>query len=132
MSSQAFTFDFEDRYRRPGRLFGISPDSALVTITDGRLTAKFGPWLLSSELTNITQAELTGPYSYLKTAGPAHLSLADHGITFATNSRRGVCIRFLRPVRGIDPLGVIKHPNLTVTVLDCPGLLAAVEAGRSR
>src|SRR4051794_25387002 len=107
MSSQAFTFDFEDRYRRLGRLFGISPNSALVTITDGRLTARFGPWLLNSELTNISDAELTGPYSYLKTAGPAHLSLADRGITFATNSRRGVCLRFVRPVRGIDPLGVI-------------------------
>jgi hypothetical protein len=129
VTAQAFTFDFEDRYRRPGRLFGISPDSALVTVADGRLTARFGPWLLSCELTNIAGTELTGPYNYLKTVGPAHLSLSDRGITFATNSRRGVCVQFVRPVAGIDPFGVIKHPNLTVTVLDCEGLLAALKVG---
>ena len=127
MTAQAFTFDFEGRYLRPGRLFGISPDGALITVADGRLTARFGPWLLATELANIVDAELTGPYNYLKTVGPAHLSLSDRGITFATNSRRGVCLQFARPVAGIDPLGVIKHPNLTVTVSDCVGLLAALD-----
>ena len=124
--SLAFTFDFDDRYRRLGRLFGISPDSALVTVADGSLTARFGPWLLATELSNIADAAVTGPYSYLKTAGPARLSIGDRGITFATNNRRGVCIRFHRPVPGIDPLGKIHHPNLTVTVLDCAGLLAGL------
>ena len=71
---------------------------------------------------------MTGPYSVLRTAGPARLSLGDRGLTFATNNRRGVCLRFRRPVPGIDPLGRIKHPNLTVTVLDCAGLLTAVDA----
>lgn len=75
---------------------------------------------------NISEVSLTGPYMFLKTAGPAHLSLSDRGITFASNSRQGVCIAFAEPVGGIEPLGVIKHPNLTVTVADCAGLLAAL------
>ena len=129
MTAKAFTFDFDDRYRRIDRLFGISPDSALVTLADGRLTARFGPWLLATELSNLAGAEITGPYSLLKTIGPARLSVSDRGLTFATNSRRGVCIRFVRPVPGIDPLGKIKHPNLTVTVRDCAGLLTALEVG---
>ena len=130
MTANAFTFDFDDRYRRLDRLVGISPDSALVTIADGLLTARFGPWLLTTELSNIAGAEITGPYSLLKTIGPARLSVSDRGLTFATNSRRGVCIRFNRPVPGIDPLAKIKHPNLTVTVRDCAGLLVALDLGR--
>ncbi|MET0966424.1 MAG: hypothetical protein ABWZ02_08520 [Nakamurella sp.] len=129
MTTHAFTFDFDDRYRRVDRLFGISPDSALVTVADGRLTARFGPWVLATELSNIAGAEIAGPYSLLKTIGPARLSLSDRGLTFATNSRRGVCVEFVRPVPGIDPLGKIKHPNLTVTVRDCAGLLTALTVG---
>ncbi|MET0864507.1 MAG: hypothetical protein ABWZ98_09245 [Nakamurella sp.] len=126
MTARAFTFDFDDRYRRFGAVFGISPDSSLVTVADASLTARFGPWLLTTELTNIADAELTGPYSLLKTIGPARLSIADRGLTFASNNRRGVCLRFHRRVPGIDPTGTIKHPNLTVTVRDCAGLLAAL------
>jgi hypothetical protein len=124
--AQAFTFDFDAGYLRLGRIFGISPDSALVTVADQLLTARFGPWLLRTELSNIAGAAVTGPYSFLKTAGPARLSLGDRGLTFATNGRRGVCISFHRPVPGIDPFGRIHHPNLTVTVVDCAALLAAL------
>src|SRR5690606_154531 len=53
---------------------------------------------------------------------PAHVSLADHGLTFATNPDKGVCIRFEEPVRGLDPLGLVLHPGLTVTVDDPAGL----------
>jgi hypothetical protein len=129
MTGQAFTFEFDDRYRRLGRLFGISPDRCLVTVADSALTARFGPWLLTTELTNIAGADITGPYSLLKTIGPARLSVADRGLTFASNNRRGVCLQFHRKVPGIDPTGTIKHPNLTVTVRDCAGLLTALDLG---
>ena len=62
----------------------------------------------------------------LKTIGPAHLSLADRGLTFATNRDEGVCIRFHEPVKGIDPLGVLRHPALTVTVDDVDALVASL------
>ena len=39
---------------------------------------------------------------------------------------RGLCIRFDRPVPGIEPLGLLRHPAVTVTVADCDGLAEAL------
>ena len=61
-------------------------------------------------------ATVTGPCSWPKVIGPAHLSLPDRGLTFATNPERGVCITFDAPVPGLDPFGALRHPDLTVTV----------------
>ena len=121
MSTQ-YRFEFEDRYRLPARLFGVTESSASVTVTATEVDATFGPWAVRTPLANVASVSVTGPYAFLKTAGPAHLSLSDRGITFATNSRRGVCLEFRRPVPGIEPSGVLKHPNLTVTVQDCDAL----------
>jgi hypothetical protein len=82
-----------------------------------------------TELANVCSSELIGLFSFLKTAGPAHLSLADHGLTFATNPDRGLCIRFREPVAGIEPTGRIRHPALVVTVADCAGLAGALSSG---
>ena len=70
---------------------------------------------------------MTGPYSVPKTLGPAHLSFRDRGLTFATTSRQGVCVEFHRPVTGIDPLGLIHHPGLTVTVAEPEALVDELE-----
>ena len=121
-----FAFRFDPRLRGLARLFGIKPEKAFVEI-DGSLMARFGPWQVATTAENLAGATITGPYRTAKVAGPAHLSLADRGLTFASNTDRGVCIRFRRPVRGIDPLGIVRHPALTVTVEDCEGLLRAVE-----
>jgi hypothetical protein len=80
-----------------------------------------------TQLGNIASAELTGPYGFLKTVGPAHLSLSDRGLTFASNRRQGVCVRFREPVAGMEPTGRIRHPGLTVTVADCAGLVTALQ-----
>jgi hypothetical protein len=32
------------------------------------------------------------------------------------------------PIPGIDPVGLLRHPNLTLTVADCEGLVEAVQA----
>lgn len=125
--TRTFRFEFEDRYRTPARLFGVDEENSMVSLAAGRLVARFGKWTVSTPLTNITDVRLTGPYRFLKTAGPAHLSLSDRGLTFASNSRQGICLGFAEPVSGIDPLGVIRHPNLTVTVSDCAGLLSVLE-----
>ena len=45
------------------------------------------------------------------------------GKTFGTTTDGGVCITFDNPVRGLDPLGVLRHPGLTVTVEDRTGLM---------
>lgn len=118
----SFDFRFTPTYRRLGAPFGVRPSSARVEVSGGDVDARFGPWRVRTTLDNVAGVERTGPYSLAKTAGPAHLSFADRGITFATNPDAGLCIRFRFPVRGIDPAGMIRHPGLTVTVDDIDGL----------
>lgn len=121
-----FDFSFDPLYRALGLPFGITPHTAKAEIDGDRLLARFGLWRLSTSLANVEGTEVTGPYSPLKTVGPAHLSIADRGLTLATNSRRGLCIRFRQPVPGIEPTGRLRHPGLTVTVADVDGLAAAL------
>ncbi len=91
--------------------------------------ARYGPWRLSTDLDNVEGTEVSGPYRTLTTIGPAHLSLADKGLTFSSNARKGLCIRFKEPVPGIEPTGRLRHPGLTVTVADVDGLAATLAAG---
>lgn len=53
------------------------------------------------------------------------VAITDRGLTFATNNRPGVLVLF-NSVRGLDPLGLIRHPELTVTVADLEGLRDAL------
>lgn len=123
---QSFGFRFDRWHRLAAVPFGVSPSSARVEITtaDGErmLTAHFGPWSVSTPVANVAGTATTGPYSLVKTAGPAHVSLKDFGLTFATNGERGLCIRFSRSVPGLEPTGLVRHPALTVTVDDVDGL----------
>ena len=89
---------------------------------EATLSVRFGPWSLRTPVLNILEAVETTDFAYLKTAGPAHLSFADRGITFATNGERGLCLRFADPVPAIDWVGFIRHPGATVTVSDPAGL----------
>lgn len=123
-------FRIDPRYRIPALLVGVRDDRAWVQLDELGLEVRFGRWRVSTPLANVIGAGVSGPYSFLKTVGPAHLSLADRGLTFATNGELGVCFTFDRPVRGIEPTGRIRHRGLTVTVAD-PEILvaAAVELG---
>ncbi len=126
--TRRFAFSFADAYRRPARLFGITPETAWVDVGDELLRAHFGRWRVTTPLANISAVETTGPYAFLKTAGPARLAVTDRGLTFATNGERGVLISFHSPVRGLDPMGVLRHPELTVTVEDIDGLAGLLRA----
>jgi hypothetical protein len=119
-----FHFAFTTPYRIAGLPFGITPFTAWVEVDEHELRARFGPWRLQTPLANVGGTQLTGGFSFVRTAGPAHLSLADRGVTFATNGDRAVCVSFVEPVRALDPLGVIRHPGATLTVAE-PELLAA-------
>lgn len=112
-------------YRLPALVFGVTT-TAGVWVDEAVLRIRFGPWRLRTPVTNVVSTVHTGPYALIKTLGPAHLSFADRGLTCATNSERGLCIRFARPVRGIEPLGLLRHPAVTVTVADCDGLADAL------
>jgi len=129
-SDQPFEFDFDPSFRVPARLFGIKPSNCLITVSDSELLARFGPWRIRTGLSNISQVTMTGPYHYLKVAGPAHLGFTDRGLTFATNARRGVQFDFFEAIPGIEPTGRLRHPNLTLTPTDPAGLIEAVTAGR--
>lgn len=125
---ERFAFSFAGPYRLPARAFGISPTTAFVDVGDGKLDAHFGPWRLSTPLANITDVAVTGPYAFVKTAGPARLAITDRGLTFATNGNRGVLVSFRTPVRGLDPLGILRHPELTVTVAEVDKLAELLHA----
>lgn len=118
----SFGFRFDPAYQRLGSVFGVRPANARVAVGPERLDAHFGPWHLSTPISNITGAEVTGPYRFFKTAGPARLAVTDRGLTFATNGDRGVLLTFERAERGLDPLGILRHPELTVTVADVDAL----------
>jgi hypothetical protein len=128
MATQTFPFRFTTSYRLAGLPFGITPSTAAVQVGDGELAVRFGPWKVRTSLANVTSTTITGPYGFLKSAGPAHLSLADRGLTMATNGERGLCVSFREPIRGIEPTGTLRHPAVTLTVADCEGLAAALTA----
>lgn len=120
-------FAVDPRFLPVLRPFGVSADSGAHVELDRELfRVRFGPWTLTTPVRNLAGAQLTGPFSAPKVIGP-HLSIADRGATFGTNTERGVCVRFHRPVAGLDPLGILRHPGVTVTVRDPEGLAAAVE-----
>src|SRR4051794_292703 len=98
---QEFRFRWTSTYRALALPFAVTPGLAVVQVHDDELTVRFGAWSLRTEIANVVSCEETSGYSLLRTAGPAHLSLADHGVTFATNGDRGMCMKFAEPVRAI-------------------------------
>ena len=127
---QRFDFRFASAYQLAARPFGITPELAWVQVSDEHLLANYGPWRLSTTLANISRVAITGPYRFYRTAGPARLGITDGGLTFASNGERGVLLSFRKRVPAIDPLGLIRHPELTVTVADVRGLVSALGADR--
>jgi hypothetical protein len=123
MTMMRFEFDFDPRYLRILRLLGVSPSNSWVEIGDD-LVVRYGHWHVRTPVANIRQACVTGPYAPARGVGP-HLSLKDRGITFGTNARRGICLLFGEAITGIDPVGAIKHPGLTLTIADIEGFARA-------
>jgi hypothetical protein len=125
-----FGFRFDWRYRVAAMPFGVTPGRTFVEVDERSdvpvLRAQFGLWHLETPLTNVADYEPSGPYALPKTIGPAHISLRDRGLTFASNSSAGLCISFREPVPAAEPFGVLRHPALTVTVDDVEGLAAAL------
>lgn len=124
--TERFDFAWDPAYRRAARIFGITPSRAWVDVDDEKVDARFGPWRLRVARANITGVALTGPFLFIKTAGPARLGVTDAGLTFATNGERGVLLSFHEKVRAAGPTRPLRHPELTVTVADAEGLAAAL------
>ncbi|HET9501285.1 MAG TPA: hypothetical protein VFO98_13605 [Marmoricola sp.] len=126
-ATNRFDFAFAPAYRLPALAFGVTPRTTWVDVTESHLHIRFGLWSLRTGRDNVAGVTQSGGYGFLKTAGPAHLSLADHGVTFATNGDEGVCIEFREPVKSLDPTGRLRHPGATVTVADPRGLATALQ-----
>src|SRR5436305_12275405 len=109
-----FPFAFDPLYRKVALLFGVTPGRAAVEVADGWLDARFGFWRLRTPLSNVAGTMASGGYRLHTTIGPAHLSLVDTGLTFATNRDRRLCISFHDPAPRLQPTGRLRHPGLTV------------------
>ncbi|MET8908111.1 hypothetical protein [Micromonospora sp. NPDC004551] len=120
-----FAFRFDPAFRLPLALLGVRPETARVELGPDELTVRFGPWRLRTARTNISGAELGGPYRWWRAVGP-HLSLADGGVTFGTGVAAGVCLRLATPVPALVPGPWLRHPAVTVTVTDPEALRDAL------
>jgi hypothetical protein len=128
---QRFPFAFRAPLAPLSWLFGATPWTSSVVVDEDELLVRYGPWVLRTPLADVVGAEVTGPYRWWRVAGPARLSVADRGLTFATSLSEGVCIRFAEPVPAISPRGLPpRHPGLTVTV-EQPGALVDVLHART-
>lgn len=116
-TSLQFAFDFDDRYERVLSLLGVRPETASVEVGAETVAIRFGPWRCTTRIDNVRDVCVTGDYTAYRAIGP-HLSLKDRGVSFGTNTHMGVCLLLRTPVRGLDPLGALRHPGITVTVRD--------------
>lgn len=126
MSDLRFPFRFAAAYRLPALAFGITPLTSWVDVDEEEVRVRYGPWSLRTPRENIAGVQRTGGFSFVKTAGPPHLSFTDKGVSFCTNGDDAACVTFHEPVPAIDPTGRIRHPGATLSVADVPGLLAAL------
>ena len=120
-----FAFEFDYPLAAPLLAAGVTPRTAHVDVDDGWFDVRFGLWRLRTPLSNVAGATVTGPYHPLRALG-TRVSLADRGVTFGTNARQGVCVRFHEPVPAALPAGLLRHPGATVTVREPEGLRAAL------
>jgi hypothetical protein len=123
---ERFAFRYSGAIGMAARAITATTDRSYVEVSADAVTVRFGPWAMSTPRSNVAEIAESGPYAPWKVIGPPRLSFADRGITFATNSDRGVCIRFFDPIPGIEPTGRVRHPGMTVTVADPDGLVAAL------
>jgi hypothetical protein len=127
--ARRFGFRFEPLLVPVAAVVGVRPSTAAVEVGEREVVVRFGPWTMRFPRADVVSAEVTGPYHLLKIAGPPRLSLRDRGVTFATNREAGVCIRLRHPRPALDPLGLLRHPGLTVTVDDPEGLCELLSPG---
>jgi hypothetical protein len=129
-TERRFAFVFDPVNLALGAPFGVTPWTSEVRVTSTDLIVRYGPWTLRTPRANVAGTTTTGPFDLVRIAGPARVSLADRGISFATRREGGLCIRFHEPVPAVLPLhlGLIRHPAATVTV-EAAGELAKLLEG---
>jgi hypothetical protein len=122
-------FAFAPAARPVLALIGINASAAWVRIDGDDLDVRFGPWRVRTRLDNVISAQPTGPLTWWQALG-TRLSFVDHGLTFGSSTHGAVCVRFAHPVTGMDPFGLLRHPELTVTVATPAQLVAQLDQVR--
>jgi hypothetical protein len=96
-----------------------------VVVDEVRFHARYGPWQLTTPLSNVEDVSVSGDYRWLRVIGPRG-SMKDHGATFGTNAWAGTCVSFREPVGALLGERRFRHPGLTVTVEDPDALADAI------
>ncbi len=124
MPHQRFAYKFDHSWTALFFSLGVNHEKDAVEITDdGRLVATYGRWRVETPLENIAGAEIDGPHQWFMAVG-LRLAFTNDGLTFGTNHRRGVSIRFHEKIPKV--FGFRDHSMLWVSVEDCEGLVAAL------
>jgi hypothetical protein len=121
VSDSFFPYSYDRRFKPLLQAFGVRPERDGVKVSrTGDFVAAFGRLRLVTPFANVAGAHITERYAWHKAIG-ARLSFVDDGLTFGTNTARGVCVHFRERVPPV--LGRRAHSALTVTVADCDGLV---------
>lgn len=123
MNAKHFPYRIDRRWNALFFALGVD-DKDGVTITGrGELIATFGRFKVKTTLDNIDHTLVTGAHRWYTAVG-LRLSLADDGLTFGTNHRKGLSIAFVEKIPKV--IGFRKHSKLWVSVADPEGLAAAI------
>jgi hypothetical protein len=125
--SEHFGYAVDKRYLPVLLPFLLRPSRDGVTLTDdGALVATFGPFKVTTPVSNVTGAHITRNYRWWTSCG-VRMSRVDDGLTFGTNHDGGVCIHFADKVP--SALRRSGHSALTVTVAELDALTTALGGG---
>lgn len=124
VTTERFPFAAETPWSRLLPSLLLEPPRAVVECNDVGLSARFGPFLVTTPWSNVRSVSTPGPFRWFRAIGP-RLSLSDRGVTFGTATVGGVCVEFHRPVAALFGRREV-HPGLTVTVADPDGLAATI------
>lgn len=124
VTTERYGFAFDRRFVPMLAAIGVRPSNSEVVLDDDTFRASFGRLRVVTPVANLEDVRITGDYRWYRAIG-ARWSFTDHGATFGTNTRAGVCVCFHEPVPALFGRR-FRHPGLTVTVDDPEGLADAI------
>ena len=123
MKEQFFPYRLDKRWIALFLLLGVTDKDGVTITGKGALIATYGRFKVKTTLANVDHTSITGPHRWYTAVG-LRLSLADDGVTFGTNHRKGVSIAFVNKIPKV--IGFRKHSLLWVSVADAEGFAAAI------
>lgn len=115
--SRRFPIRIGRRSRLFVRLWGATPATAWVDLTDDAVDARFGFFRVRVPLSNVERWRIEGPWLWITAIG-VRMSVRHRDVSFAGSPRGGVRLDFRERVRW----GPFRVPALYVGVDDLEGL----------